>query len=292
MLAQPVESLLTSEDPLDAVIVDYDQPEPLAVYMHECFEVGVLISGRQEQHYQDWVIQVAPGDMSLIAGWEPHGVRTLEAGTRRLSLYFVPEFLGEESFEGMPWLVLFARRPEERPRVTGSEMREEVLALGKQLIREIEQKKWGWQSAVRLGILQLLLNISRDWNTRDHAPAARVGMSNLARIMSAIRLVHSDHTRRVSRPQAAAVCQLSVSQFSSLFRKTMGISFGRFAIRHRLGHAAQLLLTTDLPVESVAEATGFSHSSHLYRWFVGSYHCTPAEYRQHRNLPPSKRTPG
>jgi hypothetical protein len=166
--------------------------------MHQRLELVVLMGSSQEQHYQDIVFRATPGDVSLSAAWEPHGWRALEGGTRRLMLCFVLEFLGEESFEGMPWLVLFARRPEERPRVTGSEMREEVLALGKQLIREIEQKKWGWQSAVRLGILQLLLNISRDWNTRDHAPAARVGMSNLARIMSAIRLVHSDHTRRVS----------------------------------------------------------------------------------------------
>lgn len=282
MLAQPVE-MLGPENPLDAMLVHYDQPEPLGFYMHACFEVGVLMSGRQELHHEDFVIQGAPGDVWLIAGWEPHGTRTPEAGTRRVSLYFTPEFLGEESFQGMSWLVLFSSRPEERPRVTGPEMREEVLALGEQLSREIEQGKWGWQSAVRLQMLLLLLNISRGWKPReDHAREGRVRMNNLARIMPAIRLAHFQHTLRVSRQQAAAASRLSVSQFSSLFRQTMGITFGKFAARHRLVRAAQLLQTTDLPLKEIARETGFSHTSHLHRCFVGSYRCTPGEYRQHR----------
>ncbi len=283
MLAQPVESLLTPEDPLDAVIVQYEQPHALEIYMHQCLEVGVLIDGRQEQHYQDFVIQLAPGDVSLIAGWEPHGARILEGGTRRLSLYFVPEFLGEESFEGIHWLTLFANRPEERPRVTDEEMRREVVGVGRQLIREIEQKKWGWQSAVRLGILQILLSMCRGWRApEDRVRDSQARMNNLARIMPAISLVQHRASLRVSRQEAAVACRLSVSQFALLFRQAMGVTFGKFVGRNRVSRAAALLVATASPLKQIARETGFSHASHLHRCFVESYRCTPGEYRQHR----------
>ncbi len=283
MLAQQVESLLTPEDPLDAVVVHYEQPHALEIYMHQCLEVGVLIDGRQEQHYQDFVIQLAPGDVSLIAGWEPHGARILEGGTRRLSLYFVPEFLGEESFEGIHWLTLFASRPEERPRVTDEEMRREVVGVGRQLIREIEQKKWGWQSAVRLGILQILLSMCRGWRApEDRVRDSQARMNNLARIMPAISLVQHRASLRVSRQEAAVACRLSVSQFALLFRHAMGVTFGKFVGRNRVSRAAALLVATASPLKQIARETGFSHTSHLHRCFVESYRCTPGEYRQHR----------
>jgi len=291
MLARPVESFASPESPLWGAVVRYDRPEPLETHMHQCFEVGLLVSGRQERHFEGFVVEATPGDVWLNAAWEPHGWQTLTAGTCRLSLHFVAEFLGDETFEGMPWLVLFASRPEERPRVTSAEMREELLGVGGDLCRELEERRWGWQSAVRLGILHLLLAISRAWKPRsDHTREGWARMHNLARIMPAVQLLHSQHPRRVSRDKAAAACGLGVSQFSFLFRHTMGMSFGRFSIRHRLGHAAHLLLTTDLPVDEIARETGFAHASHLHRSFVRSYGYTPFEYRQRRQR--GEREPG
>jgi AraC-like DNA-binding protein len=59
----------------------------------------------------------------------------------------------------------------------------------------------------------------------------------------------------------------------------MGLSFGKFCRRARLAYAAQLLLTTDLPVEAVARTAGFSDASHLHHSFVETYGATPARYR-------------
>ena len=59
----------------------------------------------------------------------------------------------------------------------------------------------------------------------------------------------------------------------------MGLSFGKFCMRARLAYVAQLLLTTDLSVEAIAEAAEFADASHLHHAFVGVYAATPARYR-------------
>ena len=122
--------------------------------------------------------------------------------------------------------------------------------------------------------------LSREWGPAaqpGRAGAVRTG--NLGKIMPAVRLVHSGPTRRLSLKEAAAACGLSVSQFGYLFRRLMGLSFGKFCMRARLGYVAQLLLTTDLPVEAIADATQFSDGSHLHHSFVHVYGSTPARYR-------------
>ena len=59
----------------------------------------------------------------------------------------------------------------------------------------------------------------------------------------------------------------------------MGLSFGMFCRRSRLGRVAQLLLSTDLSTETIAGEAGFADGSHLHRAFVKQYGCTPGVYR-------------
>jgi AraC-like DNA-binding protein len=45
-------------------------------------------------------------------------------------------------------------------------------------------------------------------------------------------------------------------------------------------HSSRLLLETSLPLEGVAEQSGFANASHLHRAFQRYYLCTPGEYRR------------
>jgi transcriptional regulator GlxA family with amidase domain len=166
-------------------------------------------------------------------------------------------------------------------------MREVVLGIAEELREEMRAQGRAWLAAVRLGILRLLLAISREWQPEHKAEYRRaVRPGNLGRIMPAVRLVYSRPGRRLSLDEAAAACGLSTSQFGYIFRQTMGLSFGRFSLRARLAYVAQLLLTTELPVEAIAEAAGFSDGSHLHHSFAKAYGCTPAHYRiDGRHLP-------
>jgi transcriptional regulator GlxA family with amidase domain len=47
----------------------------------------------------------------------------------------------------------------------------------------------------------------------------------------------------------------------------------------RLGRAARLLETTDLPVKTIAARVGFSSRSHFSRAFKAAMHLEPTAYR-------------
>jgi AraC-like DNA-binding protein len=290
MLARIEEFHLTPVKPFHAGVVEHPFPAPLGTDMHQAFELGVLLTGEEERHFEDTILAMKPGEVWLCGAWEPHGWRALAPGTQELVLQFLPEFLGEEMLDSVSWLTFFSAAPEQRPRVTGQDMRGDVLAIAHEVRREMRDRQRGWLTSVRLHILRLLLIVSRDW-----APRAQLGRGqtvrtgNLGKIMPAVRLVHSHPTRRLSLAEAAAACGLSVSQFGYIFRHLMGLSFGKFCMRARLAYVAQLLLGTDLCVDSIAEGAGFADASHLHHAFAQVYGCTPARYRSNGQRLPDGR---
>ncbi len=278
---------LSASTPLYADTNVFPQETALEMEVHAGAEVGIILAGAQEHQLEDWTRRLSPGDVFLTATWEPHGWRVSEPGTEDVIVIFLPQFLGEEQLGNLSWLELFAVPPNQRPRVTTPEMRERVLALGHDLRRETMERRPGWETAIRFTLLSALLALSREWEPPDRARLrGRMRAGNLPRIMPALGLVQSRRDTRITVADAARACGLSRAQFSLIFRTTMGVSFGKFCLRSRLGSVAELLLTTPLPADAIAEQTGFTDGSHLHHAFVRQYGCTPGQYRsQNRSFP-------
>jgi len=282
---------LTGAEPVSAYI-----PEPLPrgtmrIDVHQGLEVGVVLTGRHVRRFEDFVMALDPGDVWLCAMWEPHGWHVISERGSSLGIVFLPEFLGEERFDGVSWLSIFALPPAVRPRVETSKARSSILALGEELGGEFASKRAGWMTAVRLGVLRILFLLSREWR---HPSPARVWSSlyasDLGRIMPALRLLHNDPPKAVRLSEAAQVSGLCAAHFGRVFLKTMGMSFQRFCMRARLAWVANRLLTTNLPIEAVAADAGFVDGSHLIHTFAKHYGCTPGEYRRQALSPPTGKT--
>ena len=255
-------------------------PLPLDIHFHREIEVGLVLSGEEVIEFSDHQLICRPGDVWLAGIAEPHGFAKPVA-TRNVLLAFTAEFIGEELLGDVPWLTLFAVPPAQRPRVNSPQMRKRVLAIGEVLREEIEEAQVGWQSVVRAELLRLLVELRRGWDVASlpRLPGS-VRLSSLARLSPALNLAYSSASRRVSVAEAAAACELSPSRFQSVFRRTMGVSFGTSCLRARLSFSAHRLLHSDEPVAAIALEAGFADDSHLHRFFVRQYGCTPAAYRR------------
>jgi len=73
----------------------------------------------------------------------------------------------------------------------------------------------------------------------------------------------------------------SSTYFARLFHLTTGETPHQFVLRHRLDRAEQLLSTTDLPLQRIAQLCGFGDQSHLNRVFKRRRGITPRTYRRH-----------
>jgi len=247
--------------------------------MHHAFEVDIMLAGTEVHALEGIEITSTPGDVVLTPSWEPHGWRTVGDLREECVVHFLPEFLGEEQFEGLSWLSLFAARPPDRPQMRSAGTRTEAIATGRRIVDEYAERGFAWRDMIRLELARLLALLAREWRSalRDSKRSTR---TSLSRILPALEMVQGDLSRRVTTAEAAAACGFSAAHFHEIFRATMGVTFGRFALRARLHQSAHLLLHTGLPIDSIARAMSFADGSHLHRHFVKTYGCTPAEYRK------------
>lgn len=73
---------------------------------------------------------------------------------------------------------------------------------------------------------------------------------------------------------------ISESYFQHLYTELFGVSFQRDIISLRIEHAKNILLTTNLTIEQIAELCGYNNLVHFYRQFKKVAGITPAKYRK------------
>jgi AraC family transcriptional regulator of arabinose operon len=95
----------------------------------------------------------------------------------------------------------------------------------------------------------------------------------------AIAHLQDVYADNVSVARLAAQAGLSVSHFSSLFRRATGCGPREYQTRLKMSRGRELLDTTDLPVASVARMVGYEDPFYFSRQFRAVHGLTPSEYR-------------
>jgi len=90
-------------------------------------------------------------------------------------------------------------------------------------------------------------------------------------------LASLDGKVRVRDLAKAAMC--SPTHLRRLFQKAVGMSPRQWLLERRLQKAAQLLQTTDKPVQQIADECGFESLSHFNRYFKAKFGLSPSQYR-------------
>ena len=152
----------------------------------------------------------------------------------------------------------------------------------------VEWLKGATTAEETLAILTLLLSLVRaDGRTAEpppHCPTAIRGSAQLApRLRVVLDRLHSRPGDPLTSAEAASLASLSPAYFSRAFRSVMGQRFSDYVIFYRLQVAAHLLLTTPLPVASIAFRTGFTSPSHFTARFHRRFALTPKQYRATRD---------
>jgi AraC family transcriptional regulator len=90
-----------------------------------------------------------------------------------------------------------------------------------------------------------------------------------------------DHlNRNLGLTELADLVEMSHCHFARLFKKSTGISPGRYLTECRLERATSLLEAKDLCIDEIAQRTGFSSHSYFCRMFRKHRSVTPDQYRK------------
>ncbi len=103
-------------------------------------------------------------------------------------------------------------------------------------------------------------------------------------LIEILRYVREHACTGLTVAEVVAHAALSRSTLERWFAKNVGHSVQAEISRLRIERVRQLLLTTDLPLQTVAQLAGFSHVETLHRLFKRATGQTPGQYRSGRQV--------
>ena len=111
------------------------------------------------------------------------------------------------------------------------------------------------------------------------APDAQLLLARTRRLGPLADYLRANLASPITVPDMATVCGLSLSGFHRFFRQHAETSPMNYLKQLRLNESARLLLSTDLPLEEIADRVGFANAFHFSREFKRGYGCPPSAYR-------------
>jgi AraC-like DNA-binding protein len=110
-------------------------------------------------------------------------------------------------------------------------------------------------------------------------PAHGVGDASLERVRAMAVFIAEHFTRALTVQEVARAADLHPNYAMTLFRRVIGMTIQDYLTRQRLSRAQSMLIDTDLPVASVASASGFGSLSRFYEVFGQWVAKSPSRYR-------------
>jgi AraC family transcriptional regulator len=155
-----------------------------------------------------------------------------------------------------------------------------IYGIGQSLKQELETGQGGGQLYVESAALMLVNQLLRHYS--EISTVTKLITEGLPpyQLKYITEYINAHLTEDISLADLAKQVKLSQSHFSSLFRKSTGLSPYRFLIKQRVNRAKELLLMGDLPIIDIAIAVGFYDQSHLTRHMRRLLGVSPRQLRQ------------
>lgn len=154
---------------------------------------------------------------------------------------------------------------------------EESRAIG-QLFETYQDLSPQNSAMIGKGFAYILLGMLSD--ALGTVPADGHAKDGVAVVEQMLRYMDEHYTQRLTLEMIAVELGYHKDYLSRVFNETIQTGFSRYLSTMRLRYAVQLIRTTDLSLEEIADRSGFGNPHSFYDFFRENYHCTPGAYRK------------
>lgn len=133
-------------------------------------------------------------------------------------------------------------------------------------------KESGYEWACKLGFLCLLQRVGEQRQQREQDTTTQS-------ILQCMDYIHNHYNEPLYRDILAQKASLSMSYFSSLFKKHTGYTPVKYITKIRLDNAKLLLRKKNVSIADVARAVGYEDPLYFAKVFTNEFGVPPSEYR-------------
>jgi len=250
-------------------------------HMHSQVEINLVLEGRMTYWLDGRLLQISEGQLCLFWGMVPHQVTEVTDPTNFVCLYVPMSVLvnlhGLAPFRDAVFrgALIEAISVRSFDRDMFLRWREELLS-GDQEVEQI----------VRDELVARIRRIGRDgWRDLREQGSALVSSRDmdadrLPKVEVMLRYIAEHALGPIDIAAVGAAAGLHPNYAMTVFKKTVGMTMHQAVTRHRLDTAQSLLISSELPIASVAFESGFGSLSRFYDAFETRFETTPAKYRE------------
>lgn len=146
-----------------------------------------------------------------------------------------------------------------------------IRSLLENMIIEYAHEKPDTQQLLKAYTLLLITHTSRQFDL-EHVVEQR--HDKLGEMVSYLE----DHVGQVSLAQLADRFGYHPNYLSTLFKKSLGMSFSKLVLKQRMERAGLLLRASNMSIEQIAYMLGYADASNFHKAFSAYYGRTPHQY--------------
>ena len=153
----------------------------------------------------------------------------------------------------------------------------EVNSLIKDIYRQMDEKRAGYELAVQRNINRIFEFISLNFETLPKSEASRIQITNQIRIQKMLTFIYENFAEAVTLEDIAKAADISRSEAGRCFQAYMGCSPVDMLIKYRLQMAHGMLSDKTKTLQEISYACGFNSVNYFSRCFKKRYGYAPTK---------------
>lgn len=155
----------------------------------------------------------------------------------------------------------------------------ECIELFQNCWDSLDGEPLGYEIQAREALTRFTLLLYTWLDPRQSKPSEKE-LRNSKRIKTMLQFIHEHYAEEISTAGIAASANLSESECTRCFRRTINTTPGQYLKNYRLQTAAELLRSTDDKTGNISAACGFTDAAYFTKIFREAMGCTPGEFRK------------
>lgn len=256
---------------------------------HGFIELVYIFSGEGYQTVDNTVSYVQASDFIIMNNRSTHSFTPLHS-IGIFNCIFIPGFLHpslteDTTFTGLcRYYGLLGDDSTAEPSVIHlyGKILSETDRLLNQMLREFTDKPNGYIPVLKAQLELLIISLARFIFPENEN---RIKQFRQQITPETISYIKSNYNRKLSLGELSQSCYYNPAYFSRLFKKTMGVTLTEYISHLRIMNAQKFLTETNMTVDEISLAVGFSNRTQFYKIFRQETGMSPNEYRHNRERP-------
>ncbi len=255
----------------------------MAAHHHPSLEIAIVLGGNAIHRTAFGDSPCKPGQVLLIPPgvWHAYGAcRTLELYNCILSQPLLDGPLVWAAEDSALRLILKPDRWHGSSQVLTFELPQSALPEVRGLLAQLHSTYGESPGVYRVKLVAELL-LLLDFIARRSSPMHETNAEVIhSAVQRAVQQLRADLAKAWSLPQLAAQLRINPSYLVRIFRQAIGCAPMKFLARERAHQAAQLLLTTSLPISEIGSLVGWDEPKQFARSFRQHFAESASEFRR------------